>query len=468
MSARVLVVDDTPANLRLLEAKLLVEYYEILTATDGPGALEAATHQAPDIILLDVMMPGMDGYEVCRRLKADPRTAHIPVVMVTALDDPAERVMGLEAGADDFLTKPVKDTALFARIRSLVRLKFVHDEWRTREAALTGFGADGSGLSNATDAPGRILFAAGGDDPSNVTAALAERGHVLDVARSADEIRAILAEAEFDLVLLNDEEGGQDGLRLCSIIRSEETTRHVPIVMMIHEGDDARLAKAFEIGVSDYLVKPVDRDEMHARTRSQIRRKRYEAALRIAYRRSLTAAVTDSLTGLHNRRYLETHFKALEDTLKPVGKSLSLMLLDVDHFKAINDNHGHAAGDVVLQGIAGRIMESLRGVDTAVRLGGEEFVVLMPNATLGESLAAAERLREEIAGGPFAISGEDGSLSVTASIGVVHAAAGEADLTNLLERADRALYQAKADGRDRVVVEAGPAPGAPPTSEKVA
>ena len=131
------------------------------------------------------------------------------------------------------------------------------------------------------------------------------------------------------------------------------------------------------------------------------------------------------------------------------------MLLDVDHFKAINDSHGHAAGDVVLQGIAGRIMGTLRGVDTAVRLGGEEFVVLMPNATLSQSLAAADRLREEIAQKPFAISGEEGSIPVTVSIGVVNAAAGEADLAALLERADKALYRAKAEGRDRVVVAGG-------------
>ena len=468
MFARVLVVDDIPANLRLLEAKLLVEYYEILTATDGPGALEAAANQAPDIILLDVMMPGMDEYEVCRRLKADPQTAHIPVIMVTALGETAERVMGLEAGADDFLTKPVKDNALFARIRSLVRLKFVHDEWRTREAAFNRSGADGPDAVDGADLPGRVLLAAGGDDPSNIAAALTERGHVVAIARSADEIRTHLAEAEFDLVLLNDEDDGQDGLRLCSVIRSQEATRNVPIVLMVHEGEDGRLAKGFEIGISDYLVKPLDRDEMHARARTQIRRKRYESALRVAYRRSLTAAVTDSLTGLHNRRYLETHFKALEETLRPVGKPLSLMLLDVDHFKAINDSHGHAAGDVVLQGIAGRIMGTLRGVDTAVRLGGEEFVVLMPNATLSQSLAAADRLREEIAQKPFAISGEEGSIPVTVSIGVVNAAAGEADLAALLGRADKALYRAKAEGRDRVVVAGGHPAGSAATAQKVA
>ena len=124
MSARILVVDDIEANVRLLEAKLSAEYYEVLTASDGPTALAMAARDKPDIVLLDVMMPGMDGFEVCRRLKDDPETRHIPVVLVTALDGRADRVSGLDAGADEFLTKPIDDVLLFARVRSLTSSSF--------------------------------------------------------------------------------------------------------------------------------------------------------------------------------------------------------------------------------------------------------------------------------------------------------------------------------------------------------
>ena len=162
MTARVLVVDDIEANVRLLEAKLSAEYYQVLTAYDGPTALALAAAERPDIILLDVMMPGMDGFEVCRRLKDDALTRHIPVVMVTALDGRNNRVAGLEAGADEFLTKPIDDLMLFSRVRSLTRLKTIMDELRQREdsgrrlgviaGAAERLGGGGGRLSTTTNA----------------------------------------------------------------------------------------------------------------------------------------------------------------------------------------------------------------------------------------------------------------------------------------------------------------------------
>src|ERR687894_1670098 len=140
MSARVLVVDDIFPNVKLLETKLTAEYFDVVTAMNGSDALALCDQGLADIVLLDVMMPAMDGFEVCRKLKNSPMTAHLPVVMVTALDQPSDRLKGLDAGADDFLTKPVDDTALMARVRSLVRLKAVTDEMRTRAMASRDFG----------------------------------------------------------------------------------------------------------------------------------------------------------------------------------------------------------------------------------------------------------------------------------------------------------------------------------------
>src|ERR1700756_2597281 len=183
MTARVLVVDDILSNVKLLEAKLSAEYFEVITAFNGQECLNKMDAGAPDIVLLDVMMPGMDGFEVCRRIKADPRTAHVPVLMVTALDPPSDRVAGLEAGADGFLTKPVDDAALFARVRSLVRLKMMTDELRMRETTGQSMGLVDPALTLVDANPtGRILVIE--DRPESVawfTSALAPHHKVSSV-----------------------------------------------------------------------------------------------------------------------------------------------------------------------------------------------------------------------------------------------------------------------------------------------
>src|SRR5438876_9005205 len=180
MTARVLVVDDVELNVKLLEAKLSGEYFEVIAADNGPAALELAESELPDIILLDVMMPRMDGFEVCRRLKANPHTADIPVVMVTALSDVADRLRGLEAGADDFLTKPVNDIALFARVRSLVRLKRMMDELRLREEICGAFGT-----GDAADEPATEIKA---------TRILLVEEQTLTAARIADMLQPVAGE----------------------------------------------------------------------------------------------------------------------------------------------------------------------------------------------------------------------------------------------------------------------------------
>lgn len=453
MTARVLVVDDIPVNVKLLEAKLLVEYYEVVTANDGPTALKVVHEQRPDIILLDVMMPGMDGYEVCQTLKTDPATAHIPVVMVTALNEVGDRVRGLEAGADDFLTKPVNDVALFARIRSLVRLKRASDEWRAREATAVDLGVtDSAGHSVDEKAPGSVLLAADGLwDSQAIQETLEAQGHSIEFAEDDAATLAKASSGNYDIVMIGDGDRSGDALRLCSQLRSQPESRHGPILLLVAEGSEERLAKALELGINDYLVRPVERDELIARSWTQIRRKRYEDRLRDNYMDSVNAAVTDTLTGLYNRRYLEAHFDRISDRLKEEGKPISLLMLDVDHFKAVNDTHGHDVGDVVLQAIAKRLVSNLRGFDTAIRFGGEEFVVLLPDAPLTAAVSTAERLCHAVAGSPIPIPSKAEGLRVTASLGTATVQAGDETLDILVKRADEALYQAKEAGRNRVV-----------------
>jgi two-component system cell cycle response regulator len=456
MTARILVVDDLPVNVKLLEAKLLVEYYEVVTASNGPEALRAVREHNPDIVLLDVMMPGMDGYQVCEAIKGDPDTAHIPVVMVTALDEVSDRVRGLEAGADDFLTKPLNDIALFARIRSLVRLKRASDEWRAREATAVELGVSSSMCPVVDEkAPGSVLLIGDGmADRESVGKTLADQGHSVTVVETGEEALEQASADDFDLVLLSDGESSGDALRFCSQLRSQPEWRTKPILLALAGSDTERLAKALELGINDYLVRPIEHDELIARSWTQIRRKRYEDRLRDNFTYSVNAAVTDSLTGMYNRRYLESHFARVCDRLGAAGKPISVLVIDVDHFKLINDQFGHDTGDQVLQSIAKRVQNDVRGFDTAVRYGGEEFIVLLTDSSQDAALSAAERLRMQVSATPVPVSGPIDDIAVTVSIGVATAVAGQESLDELIQRGDRALYDAKNAGRNRVVAAA--------------
>ncbi len=372
MTARVLVVDDVLANVKLLEARLTAEYFDVVAAMSGPEALAICERGQCDIVLLDVMMPGMDGFEVCRRLKANPQTHHIPVVMVTALDQNSDRVQGLEAGADDFLTKPVSDIALIARVRSLVRLKMMTDELRLRAVTSKGIGIADPIQASLTDAGrgGRILLV---DDRRSsyerIATTLAEE-HSVDVEPDPHEALFHAAEGSYDLLIVSLGLEDFDGLRLCSQLRSLDRTRNVPILVIVEAEDNARLLRGFEIGVNDYLVRPIDKNEMLARARTQVRKRRYGMRLRDNVQMSLEMAVTDALTGLRNRRYMESHLEALVGQATARDKPLTLLLVDIDHFKSINDSFGHDAGDDVLREFAVRLRTSIRGIDLACRFGG--------------------------------------------------------------------------------------------------
>lgn len=455
MTARVLIVDDLPPNIKLLEARLTAEYFEVMSATNGLDAIKACRAGHCDIVLLDVMMPGMDGFEVCERLKADPATAHLPVVMVTALDQPSDRVRGLTAGADDFLTKPVDEIALLARVRSLSRLKMTLDELRARVATSANLGLNGSAeLARARSGEkGRILLVddrAGSAD--RIVAALREHCETeIEIEPQNALFRA--AEDGFDLAIVALSLSNFDALRLCSQLRSLERTRALPILLLVDPEDRQRVLRGLDLGVNDFIQRPIDRNELVARVRTQVRRKRYADTLRSNVQAAFELAIVDTLTGLNNRRFLDTHLAAALDRAAHFGRPLSLMILDVDHFKAVNDTYGHDAGDEVLKGLSRRLRRAVRATDLVCRLGGEEFVIVMPDTPLDVACAIAERIRAAVQREPFQIDGSGKTITATTSIGLAERG-GDANPDALLRRADKALYNSKNAGRNRVTASA--------------
>lgn len=456
MTGRVLVVDDLAPNVRLLEAKLNTEYYTVEAAYSGQEALDKAHTFEPDVILLDVMMPEMDGYDTCLRLKADPETMHIPVVMVTALSEVKDRIRGLEAGATDFITKPIDEVHLFARVKSLVRVKQMLDELRMRDRTSTQFGVTSNEDNLEDENPiGNIVLV---DDDIVQSKRLAEIlttiGHQVQTVEPEEAVEQVTKIVP-DVVVVNTILDDQDGLRLCTQIRSNEKLRQVPVIILVDEDDKQRLVKGLEIGIDDYVMTPLEPNELIARVRTQLRRKNYQDQLRNTYKESISAALVDSLTGLYNRRYLDAHVQNIVDEAKAKRNDLSVMTIDIDHFKHVNDKPGwgHHIGDEILQQVGQRILGNIRSTDLATRPGGEEFVVVMPGATMRTAHAVAERTRLSMANVPFTISADPGNIKITVSIGVstMHKHA-EDNAEEILKRSDEALYEAKNTGRNKVCI----------------
>jgi len=457
MSARVLIVDDLEANRRLLEARLKSEYYNVITATRGEEAVQKARREQPDIILLDVMMPGgIDGFEACRRIKSAPDTRHIPVVMVTTLADRESRMRGLRAGAEDLLTKPFDDVHLLARVKSLVSLKLVTDELRAREARSRALG-----VIDQLNAP----------DPLEAHRVIA--GHVLVIEDSAIQARRIkttlsvehrvydftapdAGAASPDLAIVSTVARAFDGLRVIAGLRADERTRHLPVLAIIDPDDRGRALRALEVGAHDIITRPVDEEELCARARTLIKRKRYMDLLRRRLDQSIELAVIDQLTGLFNRRFLFSQLEPLVRRAECGGDIVSVLILDIDHFKKINDGFGHDVGDAVLKEFAARIGSNARPGDYACRYGGEEFCMILPGTTGDEACIAGERIRRTVSGAPFTVSNLSEPIDVTVSIGVSAFTGGDS-AESLIKRADEALYEAKRSGRNRVVGRAAPA-----------
>ncbi len=456
MSARILVVDDIQSNLKLLQVRLSAEYFEVVLASNGQEALDICERGQCDIVLLDVMMPHMDGFEVARRIKSNPASHHIPIIMVTALDQPADRVKGLESGADDFLTKPVDDVALIARVRSLVRLKMATDEMRMRVATSRQIGVSDPAEDAINDQGlnGRILVVEDHAPTADRFASALARQQTIGIVADPQDALFRAAEGKFDLIIVSLDLQNYDALRLVGQIRSLERTRYLPILLVTDAEQKARLLRGLDLGANDYLLRSSDKNEITARVRTQIRRRRFNERLRDNVQQSMEFAVTDPLTGLYNRRYMESHSGSLVNRAEERNKPLSVLMIDIDHFKAVNDSYGHNVGDEVLREFSDRLRSCIRGIDLACRLGGEEFVVVMPDTDLGVANKVAERIRRRIAGEPFAIERASCSIEVTISVGL----AGRTDTGDtaelLLKRADEALYRAKRSGRNRVVSDA--------------
>jgi two-component system cell cycle response regulator len=454
MAGRILIVDDQATGRLTLRVRLTEARYDVATAASGAEALEILARSPADLVILDERLGDMGGPALCRRLRADPAMRDAPVLMLVGARDGAARIAALDAGAEDVLSRPFCDLSLMARVRSLMRVRETRVETQRRRATAAEFGF--AEASTGFEAPGRIALVSA--DPATADRWRAGLGRHIP-----DAVQVLSAEAALDeadrarpaevFVIDADLPRPGGGLMLLSDLRSRPGTRHAAMIFA-HRDDEAEAgATALDLGANDLLPLCADTAELAIRIRTQIGRARDAQRLRDTVEDGLRLAATDALTGLFNRRYALAYLERVARETQSSGRCFAVMVADLDHFKRINDSFGHATGDAVLRGVAHRIRDRLRGEDMVARLGGEEFLIVMPDTDFAAALPAAERLCRAIADAPVPPGPGQPPVPVTISIGVAIGGGREGGaIHGLIEHADRALYRAKAQGRNTVDV----------------
>ena len=448
--SKILIVDDEPLNVKLLNAMIPSDQYDTATAYNGEEALKIVNDFHPDLILLDIMMPGLNGYELTQILKSDPETLGIPIVLVTAFGGSEYEIKGLEAGADEFLNKPVNKTELLTRVKSLIRLKQYKEQLKSRTCS----------MNSAAHDQGENECSEGGDlnlptilivEDNKMDAMLLQRylhgePYQIKLANDGEDAISRSRQERIDVILLDLLLPGKDGFEVCRILKEMEHTQNIQIVAITGLSDLDSKLKGIELGVDDYLTKPVNMHVLRTRIKSLVKKKALLDRLCDKYEMAVYSAITDKLTGLYNRRYFD-YFLDLE--LKRSSRensSLALLMIDVDNFKQINDTLGHLFGDKILNKLGDLIKSNIRETDLAARYGGEEFSIVMSNTSFDEAEEIAERIRKSVETYRF---NENESVT-TVSIGIALHPFDAKSVQELLDRADSALYRAKRNGKNRI------------------
>ncbi|NBD30590.1 MAG: diguanylate cyclase [Alphaproteobacteria bacterium] len=460
MPGDILIVDNVATNRIVLKVKLLAAQHRVRPCESIETARAEIRQAPPDLVILDVTSDTAAALEFCQGLKDDPDTALIPVIATGGFLDPEDRVRALRAGADDVLGRPLNDQILQARIRSLLRARDAHRELRLREdtrralgfaEAQAGFGHSATVVALSPSA--RFLRCAEKKFAGCPNIRL--QGERFATGSGLPDRMA------GDLLLIDGRDFAMreaELYRLLSELRSRTDTRHAAVLVVLPADMTNVQAMALDLGANDLVMADASAQEVVLRAKNLIADKQRADQLRDTVQTGLQAAVTDPLTGLFNRRYALPHLEKMVDRAFESGRQIAVMVLDIDHFKTINDTYGHAAGDEILQQVAGRLRENVRAVDLLARIGGEEFLVAIPESDTDHARNAAQRLCQTISGAPFRL--DNGQLiNVTMSIGVSLSGPDPDPVItegtdHLVRAADLALYAAKGSGRNTVSLSA--------------
>lgn len=455
MPGKLLIVDSIATNRIVVKVRLKKAFYDVQQADNAKDALRKLSHDAADLILINGQLDDCDAIEFCKALRKNKPTAYLPIVMISGEDDRVDRLRALKAGANDVLVRPMDDIVLLARIRSLMRTQETAEENQLRERTSEALGFAETAAAFAP--PSRIQLATHVSTTSVRWAAILKpmMPYAISPKVHGETLKDINQAPVPDVfVIAVDQRMPETGLRLVAEIRARATTRHAGILVVLDNDDRETLVDAMDLGAHDVMVHGFDPEEMALRISTLVNQKRFSDKLRANVSSGLEAAVTDPLTGLFNRRYALPHLNRLKEQAHKTHRQVGVMLADLDRFKSVNDRFGHAVGDAVLAETARRLREALRPADLVSRIGGEEFLIVMPDANLESVQDMATRLCGLMRNRPIGVSDKNLTVPITMSVGIAMAGRDfpEETIDDILSRADKALYKAKALGRDQVCV----------------
>ncbi len=469
MYAKILIVDAIATNRIVLKVKLAAAQYYVMQASSVAEAVRLAAETPPDLVISAVALPDGTAADLVHLLQETGAGSAAPVMAVAPGISASARVDLLDDGVEDVVMNICHDGLLLARVRSMLRAHNAATEWQIRDDTTRALGF-AEGMPQFVGVPDVTVVST---NPMLSARAIVDMRALISARLTSSLPDKALNRHNHDtapadthntdvFILFADATNAEQMLSLLSSIRSHPATRHSAILFLYPEDAPMLAARALDLGVSAVSHTRTDPRELVIRVRKLMLRKQLADQLRATVRTGLEAAVCDPLTGLHNRRYAMPHLARLAQRAGTAGRPFALMLADLDHFKSVNDIYGHATGDAVLVETARRLRENLRAVDLVARVGGEEFLIVLPGVGLGDARRAARRICRHIGNTPFDTRAARPPIKVTVSIGLaiggmpsdaaLAAEDPDAAARVLMERADKALYAAKVKGRNRVTL----------------
>ncbi|MDA7963045.1 diguanylate cyclase [Ruegeria sp.] len=455
----ILVLDGVSTNRIMLKVQLTAAWYQVVQGEKADGLAALLRRTRPDLVLTANCLPDGTAADVKRLMMADPALADVPIVAIVPQNDKAARLQALADGMDDVLAHPFKDTLLLARVRSLLRARADRQDMRIRgDSQSVGFAEPAVTLIAPPPTAQIALLTRTAPVGAQWRNALTRDTRHDVTCHMQQNLRGVLSGVTPDAIVVEIDPDGT-GLNILADLRSRRATRHT-VLIGVTSSDNADLAAgALDRGADAVCLGDFNTDELSLRLDTLIARKTQDDRLRAQVREGLVESLTDPLTGLHNRRYAMRALDQITRQAQQSGQGFAVMLADLDHFKAINDQFGHAGGDLVLSEVAKRLQSTVADAGFVARIGGEEFMIGLPDSTRKQALRMADVICDCICRTPFRLPDHKALIPVTISVGLKLcnppelAIEGEDDaLSQLIRAADQALYAAKQAGRNQVQI----------------